>query len=239
MDICRYESFEKFCEMLFFKQITLSAPESWFDGYENYLLQLSKNKEDETRMRDIIKRNKKVSDDDANEIIKFIKSICSNTRCKCFSKSFDAEQMWHAYKFNNQTILWKTTTEKIEKINYEFDTQEVKYDLEEKGLNSLLNLTGFINNQPCIRNDFEFFSHKLKRYSYEDELRVIHTKAYKEGEKVIYKFPIKCSLNEFIDGVMVHPLAKEEFVKTVEQICKEFDIKFLGKSKVYERDKIF
>lgn len=40
-------------------------------------------------------------------------------------------------------------------------------------------------------------------------------------------------VKEYIDGVMVHPLAPQWYVKIVEDICKMKNIRFDGQSEIY------
>lgn len=41
-------------------------------------------------------------------------------------------------------------------------------------------------------------------------------------------------LNEFVDGVMVHPLAKQWYVDIIEQICHSKKLQFDGQSQIYK-----
>lgn len=41
-------------------------------------------------------------------------------------------------------------------------------------------------------------------------------------------------LNEFVDGIMVHPLAEQWYVDIVEEICSFKKIKFDGQSQIYK-----
>ena len=41
-------------------------------------------------------------------------------------------------------------------------------------------------------------------------------------------------ISEYIEGVMVHPLAPQWYVKIIQDICLQKNIKFDGQSKIYE-----
>lgn len=41
-------------------------------------------------------------------------------------------------------------------------------------------------------------------------------------------------LRAFIDGVMVHPSADQEYVEVIELLCDHFSLPFFGKSRVYD-----
>lgn len=38
----------------------------------------------------------------------------------------------------------------------------------------------------------------------------------------------------FITGVMVHPLATDEYSKMIGTLCSDFSLQYLGKSRVYD-----
>ena len=73
--------------------------------------------------------------------------------------------------------------------------------------------------------------------NYEKEVRLIFTSVEK-SEDEIRKIPIPI-LSDFIDGIMVHPLANNDYVSLIELLCKQFNIPFLGKSQIYSFNKNF
>lgn len=237
MELCRYVSFKRFCEMLFSQELTLIKPEKWNDKYENYLLQIVNRQDGLTEFKAELMAASGFSAEIVDNMVEFAKRLCSISLCLCFSMSIDSEVMWNAYNDNNETIMWKTTDRKLESISRDFDLRIVRYDLEEIGFRAFLELFSLYNDHTSIINAYEFFIHKRSMFSYEDELRVVDISTEnKDLEVRAYPIP---SLKDFIDGVMVHPLASARYVSMVEQICHYFDIQFLGKSRIYELDNIY
>lgn len=235
MELCRYVSFNRFCEMLFFKELTLVTPELWNDKYENYILQILKTDGGTERLKNDIIAAKEFSEEHSLWLVNFIKMVCSSARCLCFSRSFDSEVMWNAYNYNKQTIMWVTTDKEVEFLNPDFDIRIVKYDLENIGYKNFLRILPKQEKENYIVNVFELFIHKRELFSYENEVRVIDLMDAKSPSEKAY--PI-FNLQNFIKGVMVHPLANERYTQLVSKICKEFDLPFLGKSEIYEMKEI-
>lgn len=237
MDICRYVPFNRFCEMLFSQKLTLVSPEKWSDKYENYLLQICKINNEVQQLKNDFEKENNLTEFEAQRLIDFANYVCKKARCICFSMSIDSEVMWNSYNYNRETIMWKTTDKKVSSINQTFDLAIVKYDLETVGINSYLKLLGLYNNRPSIKNSWELFAHKRRMFEYEHEIRVIdiyNTEVDKEYSS--YLIP---SIKDFVDGVIVHPLADESYVEAIKVICDHFEIPFLGKSKIYDLTEIY
>ena len=133
--------------------------------------------------------------------------------------------------------MWETTDERIEKINPKFDLAPVQYDLEEMGLRGFLHQFVTYKGKAAIIDAHKLFCHKRSIFSYENEIRVIDVESINSTtEKCSFHI---ASLPDFIEGVMVHPLAEDEYVKLVEEICNHFNIAFLGKSQIYEMKEIY
>ena len=234
MDICRYMSLQRFAEILFNKELTLVSPSLWNDKYESYISQIIQTEDGKSRLRDYLTRRFNTDDDKNNEMNEFVQLVCNCTHCLCFSKDIDSEVMWNAYNFNNQTIMLKTTDRKLQSIDYTIYTSvsDVEYDLEEHGIDEMCKQLEVKDECLSVKNSHRFFLHKRRCFSYENEIRIIYTAAQNKGKKTS-SFPID-NLSEFIDGIMVHPLATDEYTALIEKICEDFEISFLGRSKIYE-----
>ncbi len=231
MELCRYISFNRFCEMLFFKELSLVSPELWNDKYENYILQVLKAEDGAERLKNDIIIAKEFSEEHATWLVNFIKMVCSSVRCLCFSRSYDSEVMWNAYNNNNQTIMLVTDDHRVESINPDFEIRIVKYDLEQIGYKSFLCTLPSHIDDSYLRNTYELFIHKREFFSYENEVRVINLEDTKAPKVKSYPVP---SLSDFISGVMVHPLADERYTLLIRKMCREFGLVFLGRSRIYE-----
>lgn len=76
----------------------------------------------------------------------------------------------------------------------------------------------------------------FKCFQYENELRLIggsfDDSPHRMGEGIVY-LPI-ADISNFVERVMVHPLADDGYVSLIEKICQHFGIQFWGRSKIYE-----
>ncbi len=235
MELCRYVSFERFCEMIFNKELTLISPDMWNDQYENYILRLISSDDGLNQFKDLLQSKSGTPEDRVDEFVNFIRTVCTVTRCLCFSKSLDEEVMWNAYSYENHAIMWTTTDDRIEKLNDGLSIRIVKYDLEEIGIANLMKHFRFVDT-PTIVDDDKLLAHKRKFFAYENEVRVINTDIYNRSSTKAYSIP---ELKDFITGVLVHPKAADSFVKMVGNLCGILDIPFLGRSKIYDFSEIY
>lgn len=238
MRICRYVSFQRFCEMLFNSQIAMVAPDLWPDKYENYILQMLKKPEGKSKVLDFILKNSVATEEQAQKWISFLTYLCSTTRCLCFSQSYDSEVMWNAYSYGSQTIMWSTKEEQVYQINQGMLLEKVKYDLEISGYRKIIeSCFATYQNGAMIQNFHELFIHKRSIFSYEQEVRIIDPSPHHETQKISYlNIP---NLQDFIYDVMVHPLADDQYTETVKKMCSHFGIHFNGKSKIYEMNSLY
>ncbi len=242
MDLCRYMSFQRFCEILFNQELVLVKPEKWNDGYENYLYRVIQNNETKEKVVSYLQsKQNNVSNEQIQEMLTFVNVVCDSTHCLCFSKSIDSEVMWNAYSYNSKAIMLITSDYEIEKLNSpttgSFDIKRVKYDLEDVGLEMMMNLLSVIDNRASIINYDQLFLHKRKCFEYENEFRLIVSNSQNRNNDYV-RYQIKC-LSEFIKGVMVHPLADDFYSSLIEKMCTTFNVKYLGKSKIYNITEIY
>ena len=240
IELCRYMSFQRFCEILFNQELVLVKPEMWNDKYEKYIFQAINTDEGKNKICTFLKGKYTLTEDKVDEIIRAFKLFGNSAHCLCFSKYIDGEVMWNAYNYNSQAIMMITTDDQIEKLNSQssyFELRTVHYDLESTGLNYLLDMFTSYDNQVSFVNAHNFFTHKRKCFEYEQELRVIDMDPqYAEANFLPYHID---DLNTFIKGIMVHPLASNSYVSLIEKMCNSFKVKFLRKSKIYDFNVIY
>lgn len=232
-------SFQRFCEILFNQELVLVKPEMWNDKYESYIYHVIQNPDGEAKLNNYLKE-KYSADDEKIRLMKWmINQICKTTHCLCFSASVDAEVMWNAYNYNSQAIMLKTTDEELDKLSksIEFEIRKVKYDLEDSGVDSLFELLKTDDKGVQVSATHNFFTHKRKCFEYENEFRII-VSSPKSSEKRFLSYHID-DLSVFIKGVMVHPLASDSYVSLIEKMCNTFNVKFLGKSSIYDFNVIY
>lgn len=239
IELCRYMSFQRFCEILFNQELVLVKPEMWNDKYEKYIFQVINTDEGKNKVGDFLREKYSFTEDKVDEMLKFIKIICDSTHCLCFSKSIDAEVMWNAYNYNSQAIMLMTTDVELDNLSksIEYEIRKVTYDLEDNGLKFLYDLLKADDRGVSIINSHHFFTHKRKCFEYENEFRIIVTSP-QSGKKDFLPYHID-DLSTFIKGIMVHPLASDSYVSLIEKMCNTFNVNFLGKSKIYDFNVIY
>lgn len=241
IDLCRYMSFQRFCEIVFNQELVLVSPDSWNDKYERYIYQVLKTEEGKNRVSEFLRQEHHSTERDIENLIKLIITICESAHCLCFSKNIDAEVMWNSYSYNSQAIMIKTTDLELKELTREkapfYELREVEYDLEEHGLEYLYKLFNQNGSRSSVAYDYHFFTHKRKAFKYEQEVRLIESNPHNNKDT---KF-IHCSIvpEKLIKGVMVHPLATEDYTDLIKKICEKFNLEFLGKSTIYDFDEIF
>ena len=216
-------------------------PEMWNDQYEGYIGRFIDTAEGKEKISIYLKENHSASEENIAHMQDFIRLLCENTYCLCFSADIDAEVMWNAYSYNSQAIMIITTDDELEKLNtppsYDFEIRKVQYDLEDTGIMSICSLLGINGKNVYVNSAHKFFTHKRKCFEYEKEYRIIVMSTKYKGSKFA-RYPIE-DLSTFIKGVMVHPLATESYDGLVKRMCEKFNLKYLGKSKIYSFDNIY
>ena len=241
IELCRYMSFQRFCEILFNQELVLVKPEMWNDKYEKYIFQAINHDEGKNKISSFLKEKYTLAENEVDALINATKLLCDSAHCLCFSKCIDAEVMWNAYSYNSQAIMMKTTDDQIEKLNYSkssyFELQTVHYDLESTGIKYLFKLFGSNGKHITLVDAHNFFTHKRKCFEYEQEFRIIDMNPkYNKINLLPYHID---DISTFIKGIMVHPLASDSYVSLIEKMCNSFKVKFLGKSKIYDFNVIY
>lgn len=85
------------------------------------------------------------------------------------------------------------------------------------------------NIKNCFDNDDHFISKEYKKI-----LNRYLVPFLEEKTTIIELKQINLKPKDLIDDVMVHPLAPDFYVDIVQNYCKRYELKFLGKSKLYK-----
>lgn len=236
LPLYRYVSFDRFNQMLFSKELAFLSPFTWPDTYELYWLKLLNTEEGRSRLEAYAKQFKGNTQNNADSIIKMCNYQYNNTFCLCFSKAKDSEVFWNARSDQNRCIMFATTRQKLYELLLSKEPncaiEAVQYDLESSDFDELLKQFYVEPGFTSLVDAERLFLHKRKCFSYEEEVRlIIKPQKIPENSKV-FKHPIPC-FSDFIDSVMVHPLASDEYVSLIELLCMHFNIPFQGRSEVY------
>ena len=240
LKLYRYVSFDHFIQMLFSQEIALVSPSKWDDSYEYYWKYYLKSPAGKAQLEAYISQ----FEGDALKRAETLISLCNfkydRAFCLCFTRAKDEEVFWNTRSDNKRCIMFATTMSKIYNLFSQDDYEvidEVKYDLERIQPEDFLSSFHVYSDGILQDNPDELLLHKRTIFSYEKEVRLIFTSVEK-SEDEIRKIPIPI-LSDFIDGIMVHPLANNDYVSLIELLCKQFNIPFLGKSQIYSFNKNF
>ncbi len=234
LPLYRYISFEYFIQMLFTQELALVHPSKWNDSYELYWKNFFETQEGREQLDAYVKQFEGNEREYARQTISLCRYKYDNSYCLCFSREKDAEVLWNARSDDRHGIMFATTQSKIYNLFSEDKNviiKEVQYDLESTQPQAFLRNFQFSPGWALQEDPDELLLHKRRIFSYEKEVRLIFSPAEKP-EGSILKKPIP-DLSAFIDGVMVHPLASDAYVHSIELLCKHFNIPFWGRSEVY------
>lgn len=238
MKVYRYISFQRFCELLFHQELALVHPSKWPDQYETSVIRILQDSQNRKALETLFASRGLSFEKQFNSFLEIIQYETDNMFCLCFSRSKDAEVMWNAYSFQNNAIMIRTSIEKLQALAPESLTVfRVRYDLENGIIGILLDNCTFQDDKVSAFADIdEIIKHKRKRFRYENEMRLVGISPFEEPHRFnsgILYLPIE-NISDFVERVMVHPLADDEYVALIKKMCLHFGIKFWGRSKVYE-----
>ena len=155
---------------------------------------------------------------DAERKMKALKCIC----CWNISDS-ESAALWKIYSDFNQGIM---ITSKISSLIESFKATKEDIDLSE---------VNYINHSQDDMPDGNMMYpviHKHKAYSYEKELRLIHTVDFKGGllydwskEEIEQGKYLNVDLDELIDEIILSPYSPNWYVKLIENLCETYGIK--------------
>ena len=232
----RYVSFDRFNQMLFSKELALMKPSKWDDEYELYWLKMLDTLAGKGALQQFAERfpgEKQINIEKINYLCKMVYGL---KYCLCFSNQKDSEVMWRARSDDSKGIMFATTAEKVLALfpneGYSKNIEIVQYDLESNDLERFLSNIRVTPEGTSMFDTDRIYLHKRTVFSYEQEVRLL-VSPFSISKNEIIKVPIPV-LSDFVDGVMVHPLARNEHVKLVELLCKYFDLSFCGRSTVYD-----
>ena len=234
-------SFERFNEMLYTKKISANNPSLWPDQYELYWLRALNTPAGQKKLYEFIKSKvgKGSVDWSAENAASLLSLSCKCIYAVCFSKVGDEELLWRANSDNNHAVMIETTARKVNALQdnndqYTLLLKEVEYVPDNSyTLETLLRKIHVYSEKSIgYENIDELFLSKRECFQYEKEARLLVEPVdlkYK-GNRVLLAIP---SLEELIDGVKVHPNAKDYHVDLVKTLCEKYNIPFSGKSLIY------
>lgn len=238
MKVYRYMSFRRFCELLFHQEVALVHPSKWPDQYETSVIRILQDPRNCRALETLFTSHGLSFEKQFDSFLEIIQYEMDNMFCLCFSRSKDAEVMWNAYSFQNNSVMIRTSIEKLQALDPESLTVfRVRYDLENSILGTLLdNCTFQGDNVSSFSNIDEIIKHKRKCFRYENEMRLVGISPFEGPHRInngILYLPIE-NISDFVERVMVHPLADDGYVALIKEMCAHFGINFWGRSKIYE-----
>ena len=237
MKIARYMPFKRFCEILLHQQLPLVPLSFWNDCFESYLTQVIQTDSGTDRFKEYLVSQFDADEKQIEEAKQFLNKIKNNTRCICFSKRIDKEELWQAYSRDSMTVMIQTTYEKLQALDASGlgEVKEVHYDLSPDitTMEEFFSQLTIDKQTKKLHDSANLFAHKRPEFAYEDEVRLI--RYGNNYTKDVYPLEIR-DLPDFIEDVLVHPAAEDWFVFAVGILCEKFGIKYGGKSKIYTLD---
>ena len=237
MKVYRYLSFRRFSELLFMKELALINPAKWPDQYEMYTVLELFDSGNQERYQMLFDDYEIPFEKNFDMLRETVEAVLNDSYCLCFSRSKDSEVMWNAYSYQNNARMIRTSVDKLLALAPEsLSVARVRYDLKSTQLDFLLENCEFEAGGLTIHHSDELLRHKRKCFQYENELRLIggsfDDSPHRMGDGIVY-LPI-ADISNFVERVMVHPLADDGYVSLIEKICQHFGIQFWGRSKIYE-----
>lgn len=219
----RYMPYSYFKEMVEKQALTLVKPlKCWDDSYEGIIWRMVNSEKGIKMIQEWTLRYS----NNKNEAIETLLSNVEYMRCQSWSRAGNDEKMWKEYAHDNTCVMVEVKREKFTSFIVEDIEYKVFKDTDDF-LEGELQKFGDENGM-TLHN---IFSSKKDEFEFEQETRIFNS----TGENVnpnddLFDIEIR-PIEEFINGVMVHPFAKPQLVRSVEEICIEKNLKFLGQSK--------
>ena len=245
----RYMSFDLFLQIVFSEKITAVRPCKWKDSFEQYWIKYLNTSEGTIKLEEYVKESivqQEYVQDTVKKLKGLVNALYHFTFGICFTEAEDEELMWRASNTDDRTVMIVTDVAQVNRIGEEnamFGAvlKRMQYDLEDHcGIEDLLNKFGFFDGAAILNDPNDLILHKRKCFAYEREVRFLYTpddtdELQDADGKVIELYDLEIpDLNGFIKGVMVCPTAKDRHVRLVEEICRHFNLTFLGKSELYD-----
>lgn len=225
-NVYRYISFENFVDIVINEKLTLVSPLSfWEDTYEGWLFRMLQEKYPDSQ-----------SNQFPHNSLQAIRLLSKSVVAQCWTKNCDTVAMWSIYSYSNKAVMIKTRRSKFDSINGTTSFVDVEYnDTKQIAEDELRKMMQFYNTQTGL-GLFAPFIRKRTAFSHENEVRLFAAKdglinTNSKGETLDLNI---APVSEFIDGVMVHPLAPVWYVNIVQTFCDRFHIVFDGRSELYQ-----
>lgn len=248
----RYTSFESFVDSVLRKNLTFVHPSLWDDPYElSYFYQ---------KIGDEFKKVKGKLDKDAyGAILEYI--VANKLYAQAWTSLAESDALWRIYSYNGMSLRIAVKREKLKllkdveiiKVDYVKNYEEViskKKDFygligtkrkafsHEKEFR-LVKHYKFSDTKDAEEHIMAFLQLKKKEFFKEVEVDKIEEEIAKLIKKINYNIQDKIQyvsfdgIDDFIDSVMLNPLAPEWFNETMKVFCKNNNLRYLGKSDLY------
>lgn len=171
--------------------------------------------------------NVEMTDDDiiksVNEQYEFEKNIKGITCINCWNKKTnESTALWKIYSSFTNGIMLKSTVNKLKK--------SLEKTAEDIQLSEVVYLDYSKDYMPDGNSNYPII-HKHIAYSYEEELRLIHTKMPEHGwiydwsKEVVHEgIHIKADLIDLIDEIVISPYASGWFLTLVKDISEKYGL---------------
>lgn len=173
----RIVSFPEFINLIECREVRFVKPVMWEDTYEGYMLRLL---DDSKKRKDILRLlYEKVTPNRIDKTISnYMKLWSAKWLCygQSWSKTSESDKLWTTYSYGNMAIRIETTEEIIQSQfvksglgeEYSLQMENVEYDLDKEDM-----LTEQVELLRKNRNVIEPYLHKIKKFDFENEKRVL------------------------------------------------------------------
>ena len=218
----RYLSPEAFRKIVEDGELVFTTPNEWPDKCEGYLYHALQEEEGKRRIVEIAKSYGA----EDGEVENKLQYVYDNTRCVCFCGSEDSIVMWSAYdNYKSETIMIEISIDELKSDRImvcpvEYVDDNISLEAE---IRKVIKPKGLITHNVYIT--------KRREFSFENETRLFYRAEY---PNIIDPSTIKIDTSKFIKNVIVHPTAKDEYEGQIRALCKEYGIKYSGRSKKFD-----
>lgn len=155
---------------------------------------------------------------DSDEKFKALSCVC------CWSKyKSESGALWKIYSDFQKGVMIKSN---INKLVASFERTTEKMSLSE------IRYIDYDKDYMPDGNKMYPIIHKHKAYTFEEELRIIHTVKFGQGlaydwnnEKINQGKYIRVDLNELIDEIVISPYAEDWYIELIRDMCDKFGLK--------------
>lgn len=227
MELYRYVSFETFVDLVQSSSLCfVFPPVSWEDTHEGFLYRAIKTPEGKQKILSLIptQQNRLFAEAVLTD------ETLNHTRFQCWTQAQDQVALWSIYNYMNKAIMISSTSEKLEQLSFE-EQKVTLMQLTYVNSISLEDEVKFVIGQKIFAPDI--FRTKRSAFEHEKEVRAFVGTTRLINPMNPLRVPVP-NIQDFIEGVMVHPNAPSWYVAVVEEYCRINHIRFLGQSKLYK-----